>query len=285
MIPFCHWAAETAYLAPDVVLHECAGNFPPDLLEVFFDAEKWDMHTIAPLSPDFFGWPVNRPRRYTVIFNKETVRSTFDLQKFAQLFQRRVITTGDVFFVASDALLSREVQRLAKRRKCSPALASGPHFNWASLYAPCTDRILKAHEQHRVENNIVHQQYFCDLDQNMGMSSKAGSHIPSLLRHGHVWSFSKQRHMVEEEHLLAHGFPSMEACGTKWRLPWLEAFESESCKEADRKSLVGNSMHLAVMTSMLGYVLATTRKINQAALLFSASTVFDKDDGEDLILV
>jgi hypothetical protein len=280
MIPFCHWAAEMSFLAPDVLLHECATNFPPELLEVFFDSNRWDIHSLGPLSPHMLGWPVNRPRRFTVLFNKLTVESTFRMQTFLDLFRRQVVLSGDVFFVASDTLLSREVHRLAKRRKCSPALADHPRFDWAVLYAPSADRILKDHTAHREKNNLLDEPYLCDLDQNKGTSSKAGHYIPSMLRHGHVYSFSKKRHMVEEEQFLAHGFPVMDACGTKWQPPWTESLFSDEFTEIDRKSLVGNSMHLGVVTAVLGYIFATTRKHNEQTTIFSSSTVFDDLDGE-----
>jgi hypothetical protein len=80
MRPFTIWACETAAMLPDIVVHENTPEFPVSLLAQFFGRRYEIMSTLV--SPEMFGWPAERYRRYTIMCRKDTVLFAGTLDDF-----------------------------------------------------------------------------------------------------------------------------------------------------------------------------------------------------------
>jgi len=60
----------------------------------------------------------------------------------------------------------------------------------------------------RLERTSMFDECFAaDLDQNYGTGPAPGPGIPTLVRHGMIRSWGKDRHAVPKEHLLMQGIP------------------------------------------------------------------------------
>jgi hypothetical protein len=72
-------------MLPDVVVHEHTPEFPVSLLAQFFGRRYEIMSTLV--SPEMFGWPAERYRRYTIMCRKDTVLFAGTLDDFKAVFQ------------------------------------------------------------------------------------------------------------------------------------------------------------------------------------------------------
>ena len=63
---FSVWAASTRLLEPDLIVFECSSKFPPEHLAFWFE-DKYDIIYIDHPGPTALGWPVHRPRLYSLL--------------------------------------------------------------------------------------------------------------------------------------------------------------------------------------------------------------------------
>ena len=100
------------------------------------------------------------------------------------------------------------------------------------------------------------------MEQNeLGYTSRAGNIIPTMLRHGTIVSFNKNRLVTQEELWTAQGVDVMpQAWGSRGASPLRDALVSlPSWKQ---KRLRGNSVHIPTAAAWVAYVLGKIRMVD-----------------------
>eukprot|EP00959_Pyramimonas_sp_CCMP1952_P468661 9493603-Pyramimonas_sp.AAC.2 len=96
------WVHERLFEDDDVIIHECTRNFPIKALQDKFE-EKYVIVSLI-ITPQHFGWPCSRPRRWTIMVKKAAyifnVPYTLDGHGICWLFGRAVDLDGNAFFCA-----------------------------------------------------------------------------------------------------------------------------------------------------------------------------------------
>lgn len=125
------FVAELKTLLPDMFLHEITPKFPHKLFD-FFLSESYQLVIFKDICPTLLGHPVRRPRQFVMGFRRDVFKSTAQEQEFKQIFGRRVVLPGSVYFVAPDheALLPKTLP-WADRAMHVAAQMAGPSFQWA----------------------------------------------------------------------------------------------------------------------------------------------------------
>ena len=96
-LPFLVWAFSMAAVRPDVIIHECTVDFDHHIFERIFGM-GFIISTFV-FTPKDLGFPASRPRRYTLIINRERCAPslTFDRLGFGGMFFRTCVTEGHAF--------------------------------------------------------------------------------------------------------------------------------------------------------------------------------------------
>ena len=277
MRPFTIWACETAAMLPDIVVHENTPEFPVSLLAQFFGRRYEIMSTLV--SPEMFGWPAERYRRYTIMCRKDTVLFAGTLDDFKAVFQGMPACSGDVFFAAQPGAQRQALSRLLESRHMSPDIRdSGPEFDWAQAYTAATRERLVDFEARRAAHQGLDGSFLADLSQHANRS-KPGTLMPSLLKHAFIYSWKHKRHALGQELIASQGLPVLAACGRDdIKCPWQAAADKMS--EATLTSLAGNAMNCLVISSLMAYIFSTTTKLPQASMLYEPASMLVDDDEE-----
>ena len=83
-----------------LIFHECVEQFPDD--DMCEDLVETHDKTSLVLSPVWFGYPVSRPRRYTLLWDKQAfqIKSKLDIDALMQQFGRKCVMDADSFYIA-----------------------------------------------------------------------------------------------------------------------------------------------------------------------------------------
>lgn len=119
--------------------------------------------------------------------------------------------------------------------------------------------------------------FVCDLEISPGFCNKATSTIPCLVANSDIYSRSAGRIAVPKEHLLMMGMPVYSQqvimqgqdapvghLKRYCRCPFASVLPTLSDREI--VSMAGNGMHVAIIGALVGYVMATTKKLNSSAI-------------------
>ena len=101
-ISFAVWVHLMLVRLPDIVIHECTPGFDVSVLVAFFGAYYCIQSVV--FCPLQLGVPARRKRRFTVMISRRKFRASpqFLPDGFANLFFRRRLLHGQVFFCLSD---------------------------------------------------------------------------------------------------------------------------------------------------------------------------------------
>ena len=107
--------------------------------------------------------------------------------------------------------------------------------------------------------------FIADLDQNAGHGPQAGSMRPTLVTHGILHSWVKQRCLVPEEHLAVQGVQIYHTLqhNPEMRSLLQPLISSRSLSRGEMKKLAGNGMHQLTIASVVFFTLATMRRASQ----------------------
>ncbi len=116
-IPCLIWLQSLLQTEPDIVLLECVRGLPEADIRAFV-AEKFVVEAIT-TSPVQLGVPAQCHRKYTLMFNRRTLRVRFAYiaEAFARLFHRTCCLEGGVFFHAPESVLGAFIQDNARLRQ------------------------------------------------------------------------------------------------------------------------------------------------------------------------
>lgn len=214
---------------PTIIIHENVKRFPVRILVELFGA-SYSVHSIE-LTPKEVGWPIARPRRYSLLLKKGRATLQRPLVELKEAFHQEVKLKGINFFV--QRLQHQELpgwqQHFLAGYRASGATADG---------------------------SIV------DLSQNpwrgRGRQSAADGSCPAITRSsGTLWSEDRQRAMTGLERLAAHGIPVFSWAASA-ALTHPRSFANFKGKEGALTYFAGNAMHASciggVLAWMVGYV-------------------------------
>lgn len=239
MLPFLVWIFLLRHIRPDIVVHECTMNFDVSLLQRWL-SHLYQMVSLV-VSPEPFGVPAARNRRYTMMANKCSM--TFvGPRHFEHVFAMACEVDADVFFSAGEAeiLLPPSTGRTCTRRRCSSACEYASNLGAHQAPSGC---------------------FVCKLQQGYGFETCGPVVLPCLLASSSpvICSFRHQRHMVASEMFAVQGFDVSGLSG-KYKSPWSKVLNSPAITMNQRKELVGNAMYMQGVTVCLLYTVANTKR-------------------------
>ena len=172
---------------------------------------------------------------------------------FHQLFARRLAADGDVFLGASASDVADGIWAMAKQRGHAFAEGTNPlDVEPQFLLAPGQYKRYCEYNKDK-RRCFSHGSYIADLDQNP-LRCKAGRNVPTILRHGMMWSWQRGRAVLPSELWTSMGFHVLPGAQ--------DEFQSQVCPligPASRSiahKLLGNGWHLPSVGAFIMYMLS-----------------------------
>ena len=219
------------------------------------DSGEYELTMYEDLCPTKLGYPNRRSRQYVVGHRKSTVSSTGSQEKFLEIFTRDVKVSASCYFVASAAEVRVSMEKLAANRHIRYA----DDMTFEQLLPPGKRLCLEAHLSCLTKEGDTFQDSVFDLDKNKKCSKGASNIAPTMVTHGSFYSTVAKRCLLSKEHFLMQGLPLYSIPGVAYTCPFTNAIEKLS--DISLKKLSGNGMHLAVVGTLMAYVLSTTERI------------------------
>ena len=250
------WAAMRHVTKDDIIFHEHVTKFGVRLLDESFRSQYLRISITA--DPCDYGWPVKRPRLFSALIRLDTFvwLGPAALQvplDFYNIFGCLAIASPDVFYAADDEVVMQAASRMAKRRGISVAGATPNELDWRTLLTFSKLEFLEMYERIAVDTSALDGSCIYDLQQNpQCRKGFCKPIIPTLLTHGTVWSRRRRRWLLGHEKLLVQGIAAIPGLSA---VPFIK-----TASEAQLSKLAGNSMHVAMMTYWILYILANVRR-------------------------
>ena len=256
-----HREAAAAQGIEDVYFSECSTRYPVYQKQVHPLASTHHVLHVE-VDPTALGHPVSRKRMFSAGISKATYvwvgaqDNNAVQEEFAALFHASLELGGDAYLCASEDEVRVYNAQHARQRK-RPRLLSDAGNSYDTLVQSLGPGAMVRLETYRSTGAA-----FADVEQNeLGYTSRAGNIIPTMLRHGTIVSFNKNRLVTQEELWTAQGVDVMpQAWGSRGASPLRDALVSlPSWKQ---KRLRGNSVHIPTAAAWIAYVLGKIRKVD-----------------------
>ena len=222
-------------------------------------AERFFAYEVL-LSPYMFGFPFAKERIYSVALSRASIEWVGPpleqaQQHIIQLFGRKVVASGDIYFSDSPQQLTREAN--ARSPPDSPGIIAEnivDGINWKSLLSPCYqqiwDKYMNIIEAEEIGEMPLH--FDCHQNPDFGMLSPE---IRSFTGHSDIVSVQRKRFMSCSELLQVHGIRPDSRLGKHFAKLGVAA----------QHSTAGNGVHFAVVGFFASWVLAYARPRAEAA--------------------
>ncbi|CAE7361460.1 unnamed protein product [Symbiodinium sp. CCMP2592] len=270
MKSFHIWAWSVRNLLPDVIVAESAQFFEKGLFTWWFEDRYYVVFLDHP-GPSLLGFPMNRPRMYVILVNRDKFITTASFQGYKDMFSRNVCLSGDAYFNAKPEDVLKEARHLAGVRKVQkPTIDQLDDLDWLRLYPvgmkeryrQYDEARLRASEARAPEHSGV---FIADLEQSASFGPVAGHFLPTLVTHGCLHSWRHRRCLIPLEHLGAQGvqiYPHATAQAAMQSL-MQPLLQSGVLSRGDQKRLAGNGMHQPTVASVVLYTLSSLHRINK----------------------
>jgi hypothetical protein len=270
-LPLCTWIHERLALQEDIVILENVPAFdfkaPARVL-----AATHDVH-ITEVSPTDLGHPYSRPRKIALF----TKRSALGLMipfstdddgthpitgdTYGKIFFKSALMTGDAYFASKPAEVLTFYQSKATKKGLD--IAQVPGGMPRSLLSGAHEMRLRAYEGRVAQLEVQGQSgLIVNLEQNCdrfwASRSRLPRFLPCLLRNFTMWSMGVKRELLPDEALCATGVPAIGILSS-WANHSLAVLLEQPA--SIKRSLVGNSMHLGVINSVIVFSLACTKQL------------------------
>ena len=230
-----------------MVFHECVQQFPISLFQKCFSETHLLWSWV--LSPQQFGVPATRVRRYSLIVKKTLAMSLVaTVATPLSLFGCSTTLLGHIFWCASEELQAAWLEHMA--------LMAGSSAPVVDPLSDGSKRRLLGYQEHSGRSVRI-----CDLNQTAEFAGRWCELVPCLLRRcGSIWCQEHQRCLLPPEALLVMGWPT---CGVSAKLRnRLSCLESPDRLPAGIRakeifSYAGNSIHLRVGGAVLAWLLSS----------------------------
>lgn len=148
---FLSWLAQHIVEEPmDLMVCECVTNFDDQMLGELAGAEGYALTTFR-VSPEMFGFPATRQRKYMILFRKEKLQwqeTVVDpVSYFNRLFERPLVMQADVFWCAPEALVNRFHQEWARSKHLPANQQRGSSWPSKSLMTKDTRKRVRGWEE------------------------------------------------------------------------------------------------------------------------------------------
>jgi hypothetical protein len=202
-------------------------------------------------SPSDLGFPATRNRKYIIAIrrSKWVLPEGFDHGTvFRNTFGRSLACSGSAYLNSTQRA---EVKVYSKTLGERVHMA---HFDAEGKLLPMYDLLPLSHRR-RIDENAAEMKakglsldddWFVYICQNSGWGNRSLT-VPAILRRSKIWSFSKQRVVLPQEHLKIMGID-------------LAASLTTEASEGDLKSLAGNAMHAAAIASVVLFAFACAER-------------------------
>ena len=274
MVPCMTAMSEVLWFRPHVALFEITtvGTGPGKLVERFLLDEYEVFHFVV--SPESLGWPCRRDRRYMWCARKRYAKFRGSEVEFHKLFGRSVSTAANIFWRQNAVV--RLVSMAARAAKHGNSFRSDTHGH--GHICVCDQLTFLAQERyHEFISEMTNSDsygplcdsYTFDVGQNLSFCSP-GRLLPPITTKSQMVNSALDCMMEPVEMLLAMGeavpslgpFDDVPFC---WGVTLDRYAQDVKSGSAPTKRWAGNSMHLAVVGSLLLYCMARTQRYDTAA--------------------
>lgn len=170
---------------------ETTQDFPIFLL-LWFLGDLYELVYSVILSPVDGGFPISRPRRYTLLqLRLSQWKFIGNIEEFFLLFCRRVQAHGDVYAIAPD----KELQDALAFARAAGHLAT----SFTSALSTGQRQRLEMQEVVNDDEDVLF-----DIEQTPRFTSR-GPSCPCLTQSSTLWTTASGRTLLPKEHLLAQG--------------------------------------------------------------------------------
>jgi len=272
-LPCMVWMFWVLAVEPDIVLHECTPRFQHQQLADILDGKFWCESVV--MSPEDWGVPAKRPRRYTMLLNRKwqlpaATSSTappaqassipralqpgpmtggaaafqFTSGCFRDLFFKQRMADCDVYMVASP-LQIQEYNEHRAARSSSSCPVDQLEFP-GDVIPACARAHLRAYDELRSGSDEVCD-LVCVLQSPYHIAPGTRQVAPSLLKGSLLFSLSRRRLMLPAETMLLQGFPVPSLLPSDGELASLYPFQTpleDMLPDRTVRNLSGNGMHL-----------------------------------------
>ena len=280
------WGHERKYWLESLIMTECSDEWDPVTLENLL-SETHDINKMI-ICPSDFGWPISRPRTWTVNPRNDHMTLECSFQEFCKelgWFKVCMLAGSDLFCESPD-VVHDELMRLSTKRGALPHEAAWEHTLTGAQMIRLQSARDSKHERRQSSSGApgTHT-WVADLDHNYTsrISKTDLVKIPCLLRHGTIWlevppaatdderSVHCCRPMLKREVLSCQGCACIpHARGMDFLVPWSTSVLGEFT-DTEVAQLAGNAMHLQVVMMLQLWVLCCARPISDHNLASSSS--------------
>ena len=247
---------------PDILVNENVGQFPAEsfLGSVFTHSAVQSVL----FTPTDLGIPSHRPRKYSLVIpevSKLHGAVAFGVKELTKVAFSKLLLRGSVYLRAPHADIKLYMDHLASTNKMLPSRPENKTYACETVMIT-GDRMRMLEYRAMLESSgRACDDVIVDVTQNVSFGSVMDV-LPTLLRNSMPYSMLSNRLFLATELLAAQGFPVyLEADDEVWRdMP----NEVKQCIERlmnqpdlTLRRMLGNTMHLAQVGSVLAIVLAS----------------------------
>lgn len=128
---------DNVFFSEDLIFHECTSGFAKHLFEIWLP--DYDIHRPTDaaghemlLSPHQFGWPLFRPRLYTVLSKRSSVTVSAFGETLSLLFRKCMIPVSSLFVASQDS--DQPVRHGVKTIKLQLRCLRWCYWAWANMF-------------------------------------------------------------------------------------------------------------------------------------------------------
>ena len=207
------------------------------------------------INPPGIGKPKKRPRRYTFGWLLRHVLFSGSAQDFWNLFGRKVILSGEIYFTDEETR-KEETFEMARKQQNFLENVNGDlevaNIPWEYLMKPRSLEILDEHLAHQAELQGSNGAYIFDVEQTFGFC-KGGPFVPCQVTHGTMVSARDGKIMTSWESLVVQGEPCL---GEGNELPCFIKGALYEMSGKCRKHVAGNAYDLDVFFAFFVYCMS-----------------------------
>ena len=251
------WFASLTQVKPHAILCECVPGFPVRAFDAFF--EGFTCKSVV-LDAVAFGLPIQRPRRWTFLINKEYGQPMVDLtaKTIARLVGREVAADGTMFLQATPDMVKRHMDCMAADNKQLPPRVDGKSFSCMSVMTT-SDRLRFQSVLDDAEERGKPQQLFWDVSQSKDRPRCSMKYVPCLMKKSLIFCTQEKRVLLPVEQLCCQCVPILLPVGS--RFASFAPFEMDylmKMSQREVRQIAGNAMVMPVAGTMIMLLLMLT---------------------------
>ena len=265
----------TLKLQPDLILHENVSGFHwPLMLKI----SGWRFGVACrEFSPLDMGFPIHRPRVYSVMHHLSTLnmKCPYDGPAFEHVMFANVVADAGIFYLGVGVSSEHDIQELRDRaarygRVMSEQSECG---SLSSVVLPGPQQVRLAQYKRLIgKGGNSELAFLCNLQQRPSFMKAVTRHMPTLLCNSLIYNTKLDRPTFSVEYFASMGVPtSMEDSDiSSVARPLHSDSESHRLSTSDARLLCGNGMHVAAVGGVFLWALSAVEQLpTQASIMES----------------